>query len=70
VVVVVVVFVGECDFSRTSRKGRIFYIHKLADKRFSTCSLSVEDNAVILLDWRQFGVAWLIWIAMVVDPLD
>ena len=47
-VVVVVVFVGECDFSRTSRKGRIFYIHKLADKRFSTCSLSVEDNDSLL----------------------
>ena len=42
VVDVVVVFVVECEFSRTSRKGRVFYIHSLADKRFSTCSLPAE----------------------------
>ena len=29
---VVVVCVDECDFLRTGRKGRVFYIQKLADK--------------------------------------
>jgi len=47
-VVTVVVFVSECDFLRTSRKGRVFYIYKLAAKRFSTCSLSIEDSDSLL----------------------
>ena len=44
----VVVFIGKCDFSRTSRKGRVFYIPKPADKRLSVHSLSVENDKSLL----------------------
>ena len=32
---VIVVFVVEGDFSRTSGEGRVFYIHELTDKKIS-----------------------------------
>ena len=52
IVDVTVVFVVECDFSRTSWEARVFYIHEMANGIFSRCSL--PDNGVLL---RSIGVA-------------
>ena len=40
-----VVTVVEGALSRTNRKGRVFYINKMADKRFLTCSLSLAPHS-------------------------
>ena len=36
IVDVIDMFVVECDFSRQSWEGRVFYIHQLADKRLAS----------------------------------
>ena len=46
IVDVIVMIVVECDFSRTSWEGRVFYIHEMALWRSGTCSLS--DSGVLL----------------------
>ena len=48
IVGVLVVFVVEVGFSRSSRKERAFYIHEVADMRLSTRSHPVEKNHCLL----------------------
>ena len=47
-----VVVLVECEFSRIGRKGCAFYIQRLANKIFSTCSLTVKDNDSLLKSTR------------------